>query len=319
MGETSSNHPVLAPPAFDTPLWSRLEAMQLDAPGARVTFAGRLARDNGWSPAFANAVIGEYRRFLYLAARAGHAVSPSDAVDQAWHQHLLYTRHYWGVLCREVLDFELHHGPTLGGAQEAAKFDDWYRRTLDSYRAAFGEEPPAAIWPAVERRFDGVERMRRVDLGSHWMVAKPSLARARALLMSVPAAVGLLLLGAGLLLEGNAAATQLAAATVADASAFFIVIGFTLVLMVLFSLLGPKPPSRPRRHTRSGRGGSRYSRGGSGYPPSSGGHPGGGGTGCSTSSGGSGCGSSGGGSGCGGGGGGGGGCGGGGGGGGGGG
>jgi hypothetical protein len=43
-------------------------------------------------------VLGEYRRFLFLAMEAGHPVSPSRAVDLAWHQHLLDTRSYWQLL-----------------------------------------------------------------------------------------------------------------------------------------------------------------------------------------------------------------------------
>lgn len=36
---------VTAPLAFDDALWARLEAMQLDAPTASLTFTGRLARE----------------------------------------------------------------------------------------------------------------------------------------------------------------------------------------------------------------------------------------------------------------------------------
>jgi hypothetical protein len=141
--------PLPASHDFDTGLWSRLEAMRFEPPDAGATFVARLARENRWSLRFAHQVIGEYRRFLYLAARAGHPVSPPDAVDKAWHLHLVYTRHYWGVLCREVLGFELHHDPAQGGAGEAAKLADGYRRTMESYHAAFGEPPPRAIWPAA--------------------------------------------------------------------------------------------------------------------------------------------------------------------------
>jgi hypothetical protein len=170
VSQTRSDAPHLrasAPHTLDASLWARLEAMQVDPPDASTTFAERLARENGWSLALAEAVIAEYRRFLYLAARAGHPVSPSAAVDKAWHLHLTYTRHYWDVLCGELLGFELHHDPTLGGAREAAKHADWYRRTLQSYRAAFGDAPPAAIWPGGKApRVQGVERSWRGVLGA---------------------------------------------------------------------------------------------------------------------------------------------------------
>jgi hypothetical protein len=76
-------------------LLGRLEAMQIEPAGAERTFVSRLAEENGWSLGFAARVMTEYRRFLFLAATTDHQVTPSDEVDQAWHLHLAYTRHYW--------------------------------------------------------------------------------------------------------------------------------------------------------------------------------------------------------------------------------
>jgi len=94
-------------------------------------------------------VLGEYRRFLFLAIAAGHPVSPSKAVDQAWHQHLLDTRNYWQEFCPRVLGRPLHHTPSRGGEEERQRLGECYRRTLASYRAFFGEAPPADLWPAA--------------------------------------------------------------------------------------------------------------------------------------------------------------------------
>ncbi len=104
----------------DTDLWHRIAAHSIGPDDAALTFAARLARENRWSLAHAEAVIGEYKRFCYLAMTAGHEVTPSDAVDQAWHLHLTYTRDYWQTFCPEVLGGDLHHGPTKGGACGAA-------------------------------------------------------------------------------------------------------------------------------------------------------------------------------------------------------
>jgi hypothetical protein len=134
-------------------LYERIQAFRLDEGSPALTFAARLARENGWSRAFAEGAIAEYRRFLLLAVTAGHPVTPSDQVDQVWHLHLLYTRSYWEKLCPEVLGRPLHHGPTLGGAEEKAKFLDWYEETLESYRRTFGEAPPARYWPDAKTRF----------------------------------------------------------------------------------------------------------------------------------------------------------------------
>ena len=78
---------------------ARIEAHKLDKEGAALPFSERLARENGWPPAYARRVIWEYRRFVYLACLAEGEVTPSDEVDQAWHLHLAYTRDYWLVFC----------------------------------------------------------------------------------------------------------------------------------------------------------------------------------------------------------------------------
>lgn len=132
--------------------WNRLMALDFDAADAALPFSARLARDNGWSPAFAARAIEEYRKFCFLAVHAGHPVTPSDEVDQVWHLHLTYSRHYWDALCRDTLERPLHHGPTQGGEAEHRKFHDWYEATLTSYRRYFGE-PPNDFWPAASERF----------------------------------------------------------------------------------------------------------------------------------------------------------------------
>ncbi len=157
-------------------LWQKLAAHPFGPPGSELGFGRRLARENGWTAGYANRVLEEYRRFLFLAARAGHPVTPSDAVDQAWHLHLVYTDEYWNVLCREVLGFPLHHGPTRGGSQEQAKYTDWYARTLTSYREWFDADPPADVWPGPEERFEGGGAFRRVNLRRVWLVPKPDAA-----------------------------------------------------------------------------------------------------------------------------------------------
>lgn len=137
-----------------------------------LSFSQRLARENGWSLAHARACIDEYRRFLFLAARAGHPVTPSDVVDQVWHQHLVYTENYWIDLCGDVLPTPLHHGPTRGGVKERAHFQDQYERTLGAYQRFFGE-PPRDIWPTTQERFAQSIASVRVDRRKVWILPKP--------------------------------------------------------------------------------------------------------------------------------------------------
>jgi len=142
------------------PLWSALSRYRIGPDDAALSFAGRLARDNGWRLSHAERVVGEYRRFCYLAVTAGHSVTPSDAVDQAWHLHLTYTRDYWERFC-PLLGRPLHHGPTAGGRAEHDRYFTQYADTLRSYEAVFGP-PPADIWPDARRRLLVDPRARRV-------------------------------------------------------------------------------------------------------------------------------------------------------------
>ncbi len=165
---STSNPPLLA---AQSELWPRLLAFDLDG-AAQFSFSQRLARDNCWPAAFAQRVALEYKKFLYLAATCGHPVTPSDEVDQAWHLHLVYTRSYWDDLCGQTLGFALHHGPTKGGAAEGHKFRDWYAQTLRSYRAAFGTEPPADIWPPAAQRFGEAPYFQRINRKRYLLVPR---------------------------------------------------------------------------------------------------------------------------------------------------
>jgi uncharacterized protein (TIGR04222 family) len=153
--------------------WRRIEEFDFDEPGVGLTFAGRLARENGWSIGLSRRAMREYRRFLFLALTAGHPVTPSDAVDQVWHLHLTYTRSYWQGMCRDILGRPLHHEPTRGGAAEGAKFEDWYERTRASYARAFGEPAPSDLWPPPEVRFGTDLRYVRVNRARHWIIPRP--------------------------------------------------------------------------------------------------------------------------------------------------
>ncbi len=155
------------------PLWRRLRAMRIGPLDAALTFEKRLARENGWSDVQAAEVMEEYRRFLYLAAVVREPITPSVAVDQAWHLHLTYSRHYRDVLCDKILGRPFHHEPTHGGSGESARFWRQYERTLAAYSSVFGSEPPPAIWPDAQTRF--AARLCCVDRAEVWVVGKASL------------------------------------------------------------------------------------------------------------------------------------------------
>ena len=107
-------------------LWEKISTFNIDGGPARLTFAKRLARENGWTQEYTDRVIEEYKRFLYLGCVCTRKVSPSEAVDQAWHLHLTYTESYWTRLCGETLGRPFHHGPSKGGKEQAEVFNGLY-------------------------------------------------------------------------------------------------------------------------------------------------------------------------------------------------
>jgi hypothetical protein len=146
----------------DHPVWIALSHYIIGPEGAALSFAERLARENGWSAPHTARVMEEYRRFCFLAITARHPVTPSDAVDQAWHLHLTYSRDYWERFCPKVLGRPLHHGPTAGGETEQARYFEQYAHTLKSYEATFGRQAPVDLWPKASQRLNDDPRARRV-------------------------------------------------------------------------------------------------------------------------------------------------------------
>lgn len=146
----------------------------MDIHDASFPFTARLARDNGWTNNYAARVVLEYKKFIFLCCVAGHQVTPSDEVDQAWHLHLVYSRSYWNDLCRDTIGRPIHHGPTKGGNAERTKYKDNYANTLESYRKFFESEPPADIWPTGKQRFSEIN-FTRVNTHRNWVVPKAVL------------------------------------------------------------------------------------------------------------------------------------------------
>ena len=181
--------------AEQTALWERIAAFDLDGDSSpALPFAARLARENGWSRAFADRAVQEYRRFVFLTVTAGRPMCPSEQVDQVWHLHLTYTRSYWQRFCGEVLKTPLHHDPTRGGEAEGRKHWAMYADTLTTYREAFGEDPPGDLWPPLDRRFGSDLDVARVNRNDYWLVPKPRVSKsvlgAAALLVAVAFTLG---------------------------------------------------------------------------------------------------------------------------------
>lgn len=82
----------------------------------------------------------EFRRFFGLMAASAVPLGlRSKAVDKFWHELITCTALYreW---CQAVAGRFIDHDPNGGG-------DAPYARTWAAYAAAYGQEPPASIWP----------------------------------------------------------------------------------------------------------------------------------------------------------------------------
>jgi len=156
-------------------LYQRLQAFQVNSyEDAPLAFLHKLARMNGWTPAYTERVFTEYKRFLFLTVVAGHFVCPCEAVDQTWHFHLIYTQSYWNDLCDNVLGKALHHIPSRGGLAESNAFHREYAQTLTSYAQFFGEQPPADIWERPGERLRDTPHLRLMNTRTHWLLPRPT-------------------------------------------------------------------------------------------------------------------------------------------------
>ncbi len=157
----------------ESALWQRLIVHPFEN-GDALDFTARLMREQGWTRDFARRAIDEYRRFCFLSAVSPHALTPSEAVDEVWHLHLIYTQDYWETFCPHILGRPFHHAPTRGGRREQARFHMQYADTLAAYEHYFGPAP-TDIWPDARKRFAMAARWRRVDTRTVFVVRKPAL------------------------------------------------------------------------------------------------------------------------------------------------
>lgn len=136
------------------------------------SFVKRLSRENNWSYEFSLRVLEEYRRFILLMVFCKTGITPSDEVDQVWHLHLQYSRHY--AKMGEIIGFFLHHEPTKGGTSEGLRFDLQYQETKNLYLNFFQEKPPVDIWDSHNSRFNLKPFAFRVNFKENFIIPKKS-------------------------------------------------------------------------------------------------------------------------------------------------
>ncbi|MDJ0511294.1 MAG: hypothetical protein QNJ64_18875 [Crocosphaera sp.] len=159
----------------ETQLYQRICQFEIDDSLAAFPFSAKLSWEYQWSGIYTYRVIQEYKKFLFLVMVANQEISPSTAVDRAWHLHLLYTQSYWDELCGKVLKRSLHHIPGLGRKEDGLKYYYQYCQTLDIYHKYFGM-PPDNIWNPPKYKGEKIS-FQWVDREKYWIIPKPTFSR----------------------------------------------------------------------------------------------------------------------------------------------
>ncbi len=101
----------------------------------------RIEAEHNYSRGYATGALREAKRMLYLSNVSGESISPSELIDPAWHEMLMFTRFY-----QDFSDFIggfIHHDPTPG-VPDGGKT---YQRTKQLYKKYFNVEPDRQFWP----------------------------------------------------------------------------------------------------------------------------------------------------------------------------
>jgi hypothetical protein len=105
-----------------------------------------LATKQGWKRSLALQAVFEYKKFVYLGVVSDFIVTPSQIIDQVWHQHILFSKAY-RTFCTDVIEYDFdHHPELLSHAAETEVYQSQYLDTLHLYQHEFGRLPPEAIW-----------------------------------------------------------------------------------------------------------------------------------------------------------------------------
>ena len=126
------------------PLWLKLNMMNAQGLQAFAPVMQMVEKQMGANAEMAGRVIEEYRKFLFLAMRAGHQVIPPGVINDVWMMHMQNAQNYW-----EQLGQMISERPVTGGGMDAkamGSMADAWTQTLQSYEKIFGTKPPMDIW-----------------------------------------------------------------------------------------------------------------------------------------------------------------------------
>lgn len=125
------------------PLWLKLNVMNAQGLQAFAPLMQIMEKQMGSNAETERRVIEEYRKFLFLAMRAGHQVIPPGPVNDVWMAHLQNAQNYWENLGQMITERPAAQGVDAKGFASMA---DAWTATLKSYETIFGTKPPMDIW-----------------------------------------------------------------------------------------------------------------------------------------------------------------------------
>lgn len=127
-------------------LWDIIQAKFTGPNASTKAFAHKLGVKLNWTNAFALKAVLEYKKFVYLGIVSDFVVTPSEIIDQVWHQHLLFSAAYRSF-CNEVIECNFDHAPELIALDaQTSTYMAQYDDTLLLYKNEFGFDAPLEIW-----------------------------------------------------------------------------------------------------------------------------------------------------------------------------
>jgi hypothetical protein len=114
----------------------------------------RLVEKKGLNRSDANDLYADLMRFLYLCGTESKVLAPSERIDLAWHEFLLFTKEYQRF-CQRMFGFFIHHNPRSKDDRPSRRVNSPIRNTLTAAWAVFGELSPNWDFPGALKVSDG--------------------------------------------------------------------------------------------------------------------------------------------------------------------
>jgi hypothetical protein len=127
------------------PLWLKLNMMNAQGMQAFAPMMQMMEQQMGQNSEMAQRVIEEYRKFLFLAMRAGPSGDPARPINDVWMMHMQNAQNYWENLAKMITE-----RPVAGGmdAKTMGNVGDAWAATLNPTRRS---SAPSRRWTSGAR------------------------------------------------------------------------------------------------------------------------------------------------------------------------